>query len=125
MSYGDAFTEDTISDHGHVYPREDGTKKECGGPRHCRACRADLVSSFEAGAAGRAHNAVNSDVWGTLDEMMGALRPQLLMYLVRKLAPDGRLAVPVDDLDANRGFMMGVEPGPDLRSLIFTLQRKS
>lgn len=27
--------------HGHVFPRADGTKSDCGGPRHCAMCAAE------------------------------------------------------------------------------------
>lgn len=27
--------------HGHVFPRADGTKQDCGGPRHCAMCAAE------------------------------------------------------------------------------------
>lgn len=29
---------------GHVYPRPDGRKNRCGGPRLCKSCAADLAT---------------------------------------------------------------------------------
>ena len=37
MSYGPG----TNSGHGHVWPRPDGVKMRCGGPRICSACALD------------------------------------------------------------------------------------
>ena len=40
------------SGHGHVYPRPDGQRARCGGPRMCSVCAADLArKQAEAEAA--------------------------------------------------------------------------
>lgn len=37
--------------HGHVYPRPDGSRARCGGPRLCAVCRADADRKRETDAA--------------------------------------------------------------------------
>lgn len=34
--------------HGHVWPRSDGVKARCGGPKICTQCALDLAAKLEA-----------------------------------------------------------------------------
>lgn len=117
-------SEDPISGHGYVYPRADGTKAECGGPRHCKSCRHDLVLNYESQAfAESALEHKYTDPTNTLAVLLEAMQGQVLIVLVNRLG--GQVVVPVDEVDGTGQWMLGMDVDQTARTFTFKTEKKS
>lgn len=111
-------------DHGHVYPNPDGAKKACGGPRHCKACRDDLVALYEAGAHGASvlqHQYI--DPFNVTAQLLEAMKGQMLIVLVNRLG--GKVDIPVDEVDGTGAYMLAMHPDLERRIFTFEVEKKS
>lgn len=123
MSEGPAFTETPASHHGHVYPRPDGFRKECGGPRHCKSCRDELVALYEAGVFGRKtleHQYI--DPGNATATLLEAMKNQLLIVMVNRAG--GEAVVPVAEVDGTGMFMMEMLVDQAARTFTFKTSKK-
>ena len=119
-----AYVRTPPSDHGHVYPRQDGTKADCGGPRHCKACRDDLVALFEADQHGKGtlqHQYL--DPRNVLAQLMEAMKAQLLIVFTNRLG--GTVEVPVSEVDATGQWMLGFNVDQARGVFTFRTEKKS
>lgn len=121
---GQEFVKTPASEHGHIHPRPDGTKADCGGPRHCRACRDELVAMFEAGQHATATLANQYvDPHHVLTDLLEAMKGQLLIVLTNRLG--GRVDIPVSEVDATGQWMLAMEANPTTGVFTFRTERKS
>lgn len=118
------FTKTPASEHGWVYPRPDGTKAGCGGPRTCKKCRDELIAGFEAGEFGKALLANQyADPFGAATRMLEAMKGQLLIVLVNRLG--GKVEIPAAEVDETGPFMMKMDVDQQRRLFTFTVSKKS
>jgi hypothetical protein len=117
------FTKRDTCDHGWVYPSTTGYRAECGGPRHCKACRSDLVTLYESGDfAEQRLKHQYTDPHSVLAHMLEAMKGQMLIVLVNRLG--GQVEIPVAEVDGTGAFMMNFGLTAARDAFVFQVTKK-
>lgn len=103
----------TNSGHGHVWRRPDGVKSRCGGPGLCRDCAADY---------GLLNRSVQKGADTTAAHLIEAMKGQLLIVLVNRLG--GEITLPVSEVDATDGFVLGMSVDQVAKTFTLTVGHK-